>query len=742
MSRPLSHYLVNSSFETFLHRVGVSSKASVKAYEVLLRQGVRFIDMEIWDGEVVNDQLVPCICRKGGLGALTEKLPLDKVLQTIHENAFESSEYPVIISLNIHCNTDNQKATADLFKKILGDNLLTEQVNPDEEELPSPKALKRKIIVMAPEDEEVQKDELDDQDEFFLGNVWFRVTGDADKEWKPKEMIWKKTEEMMSFGSPRHAADIEICGQKYFVGNISKQSMIEFIAGHDEKESGNFLVRSTNNSYDKFALTIYTGKAKQPNGILEVELTHNDSKFFINTEIDSKHKFDSLDSLMSFFQKKKISMQARLTSPMTLKNQRIHRYNDWFYGDLDPETSKEIMKEVKKKGAFLVRVEAGPGGDTFVFDYFDGTSHQSMEILQDHDGEVKVPGHDLHKFESITEVVNHLKIVRHANAPFLGEAIQLKGELLADQNDLLVGVETRVRRFSQAHMLDKAGRRFEVDKVRVFAMSTHYKDPNSLNREKSYELSSTSMALETLNSKILEFSHNKKIVIDLREKKIEITKQDDIELLYEALRSQIKGPAREVSREKTIKPQRSPSQHGQAEELTNLMIYCKSKKGQLSVEQVDTTNAYLRLRSQPDGKALAAFISSKELCGNFQHITSTPDDQLVRQLVPLNSGSYVNYHKSILSHVHPHVSRGNYNPLPFWNSGVQLVSQNLPEMGPMLQINNAMFSTNGGCGYVLKPETQTSCVVSLKILEARHLYSVKTDDFLIPHIQVLISFSN
>ena len=98
-----------------------------------------------------------------------------------------------------------------------------------------------------------------------------------------------------------------------------------------------------------------------------------------------------------------------------------------------------------------------------------------MEILQDRNGEVTVPGHDLRKFESITEVVNHLKIVRHANATMLGEAIQLKGELLADQNDLLVGAETRVRRFSQAQMLDKSGRRFEVDKVRVFAMSTHYR---------------------------------------------------------------------------------------------------------------------------------------------------------------------------------------------------------------------------------------------------------------------------
>ena len=475
MSQPLSHYLVNSSFESFLFRVGVASKASVKAYEVLLRQGVRFIDMEVWDGEVVDDQLVPCICRKGGLGALTEKLPLDQVLHTIDENAFERSEYPVIISLNLHCNTENQRATAILFKEILGDKLLTEQVNPDEEELPSPEALKRKIIVMAPE-EEVDREDFDEQDEFFLGNVWFRVTDDADKEWKPKEMVWKKAEQMMSFGSPRHAADLEICEQKYFVGNISHRSMIEFIEGHKEKETGNFLVRSTNDSYDKFALTIYTGRANHPNGILEVELTHKKFKFFINTELDSKHMFDSLDSLISFFQTKRISTQAKLTSPMNLKNQRIHRYNDWFYGDLDPETSAQIMQEVQKKGAFLVRVEKSPRhGDRFVFEYFDGARHQSMEILQDHDGEVTVPGHDLRKFESITEVVNHLKIVRHANATMLGEAIQLKGELLADQNDLLMGAETRVRRFSQAQMLDKSGRRFKVDKVRVFAMSTHYR---------------------------------------------------------------------------------------------------------------------------------------------------------------------------------------------------------------------------------------------------------------------------
>ena len=730
MSQPLSHYLVNSSFETFVYRSGVNLKASYKAYEVLLRQGVRFIDMDIWDGDSDEGPLIPCVCKKGGLGAAVEKLKLDKVLQTIHENAFESSEYPVIISLNVQCDFENQKATARLFKEIFGENLLTEQVDPDEEELPSPEALKRKIILMAPEDKE-QEEGVDSHDESFLGNVFFRDTGHEDKSWKRKEMVWKRNDKVMSFGSPRSAPDIEVWRHKSFVGYIEKKNMKEFIRNHSEKKSGNFLVRATNDSHDNFALTIYTGQKKHPDGILEVELKHNNSQFFINTDIDSKHQFECLDELVSFFQRKKISSQARLTLPMDLRNQQVHKYNDWFYGDLDPGTSADIMQMVKKKGAFLVR--ADPDAEKFVLEYFDGTTPQSIEIHQDPEGDLFPAGDENRKFESVTEAVNYFKTFRHANATSLGEAIQLKGQLLADEDGLPSGAERKVRRFSQAFMLDKTGRRFHVDGVKVFAMPTHLEDPNSLDREQSYELFDTKMEFKALDSKALKFAHDKKIVIDLGDGgKIEVTKEDDIELLFEALKSQLMTTRTESG--KSIKPQRNVSK-GQARELQQLMVYCKSKKGQLTADQVETTNGYLRLRSESANKGIAGFIYEKELCGSFQHVTSTPEDQLIGQLVPLNRGSYENYHRSILSQVHPQ-SRGSYNPLPFWSSGAQLVSQNLAELGPMLQINNAMFASNGRCGYVLKPEAQTSCIVSLKILEARHLFSTKTDDFLIPHIQV------
>lgn len=54
----------------------------------------------------------------------------------------------------------------------------------------------------------------------------------------------------------------------------------------------------------------------------------------------------------------------------------------------------------------------------------------------------------------------------------------------------------------------------------------------------------------------------------------------------------------------------------------------------------------------------------------------------------------------------------NYDPLPFWNAGVQIVALNWQKMPPKkrlddgipMMLNNALFELNGSCGYILKPE--------------------------------------
>ena len=49
------------------------------------------------------------------------------------------------------------------------------------------------------------------------------------------------------------------------------------------------------------------------------------------------------------------------------------------------------------------------------------------------------------------------------------------------------------------------------------------------------------------------------------------------------------------------------------------------------------------------------------------------------------------------------IDSSNYDPTPFWNCGVQMTAINYQTYDSAMQINNAKFLANGGCGYVLKP---------------------------------------
>nr|XP_044995494.1 1-phosphatidylinositol 4,5-bisphosphate phosphodiesterase zeta-1 [Jaculus jaculus] len=140
MTQPLSDYFISSSHNTYLISDQLVGPSDLWGYVSALVKGCRCLEIDCWDGSQ-NEPIV-----YHGY-TLTSKLLFKTVIQAIHKYAFMTSEYPVVLSLENHCSPSQQEVMADILHTTFGESLLSDVLDDFQDRLPSPEALKFKILV-------------------------------------------------------------------------------------------------------------------------------------------------------------------------------------------------------------------------------------------------------------------------------------------------------------------------------------------------------------------------------------------------------------------------------------------------------------------------------------------------------------------------------------------------------------------------------------------------------------------
>lgn len=140
LERPLNEYFISSSHNTYLLGRQVAGVSSVEGYIAALIKGCRCIEIDCWDG----DDGRPMVTHGR---TMTTKIPFEDCVSVIAKFAFNSSPYPLIVSLEVHCCPEQQLAMVELMKTYFNTMMVTEPIVPNSASLPSPDELKNRILI-------------------------------------------------------------------------------------------------------------------------------------------------------------------------------------------------------------------------------------------------------------------------------------------------------------------------------------------------------------------------------------------------------------------------------------------------------------------------------------------------------------------------------------------------------------------------------------------------------------------